>query len=63
MKNKKVKVIVKYDKNDYDDNENQIIKDQLKRIKKINNKLEFAMSIRVQHNIVKIEQGPFYLEI
>lgn len=64
MKNKKVKVFVRYDKRDYNDNENQIIKDQLKRIKKINEKLEFAMNVKVKTSThVKIEEGPFYLQI
>jgi len=64
MGSKKLNVIVKYDKNDYDENENKFINDQLKRIKKINDKIPFAMNIKVQTNtLVKIEKGPFYLTI
>jgi hypothetical protein len=64
MGSKKLNVLVKYDKNDYDENENKFINDQLKRIKKINDKIPFAMNIKVQTNtLVKIEKGPFYLTI
>jgi uncharacterized protein YbaR (Trm112 family) len=64
MGSKKLKVLVKYDKNEYDENENKFINEQLKRIKKINDKIPFVMNIKVQTNtLVKIEQGPFYLTI
>jgi hypothetical protein len=64
MGSKKLKVLVKYDKNEYDENENKFINEQLKRIKKINDKIPFIMNIKVQTNtLVKIEQGPFYLTI
>lgn len=62
MKGKNLKVIVKYDKDDYNDNENKIIDEQIKRIKRINDKIALAMNIKVKnHTRVKIEEGPFYL--
>jgi hypothetical protein len=64
MKNKQLDIIVKYNKNDYNNDELKLIEDKLKKLKKINDKIAFIVNLKLENNqTVKIEEGPFILHI
>jgi len=66
MKNKQLDIIVKYNRNDYSNDELKLIDDKLKRLKKVNDKISFIVNLKkLEDNIktVKIERGPFLLHI
>jgi len=64
MKNKQLDIIVKYNRNDYSNDELKLIDDKLKRLKKVNDKISFIVNLKLENNkTVKIERGPFLLHI
>ena len=64
MKNKQLDIIVKYNKNDYNNDELKLIEDKLKKLKKINDKIALLVNLKLENNqTVKIEEGPFILHI